>query len=295
MGTALWISTDQEIGLHSYTYGASEFECRPHTHSEYILIFCLDGRMEVAVRSRSYLLDSGDLLVINPGDLHSPTFGDAAAVSRGFGLAVTPKVLRAILGQMNVASRFLEGEVFFPDKMHDLYSLRLVRELVTELERREDGYQIVLASLVPQIMVYLLRNALRPAIRPPLSFDRQLPFLQMIRAFDYMNSHGKSAFNETELCAQIGSSPSRFIRLFQNSARTSPHLCHDQILIQKGKNLLLAGGCSIKEVAYELGFLNKSHFCRTFRNVTGMTANTFRLLPSRTQSLLPGPWNQHLR
>jgi AraC-like DNA-binding protein len=284
MGSDLWLSADQEIGLHSYTYGASEFEFPPHTHSEYTLTFCLDRRMEVAVRGRSYLLDSGDLLVINPGDLHSPTFGGAAA----FGLAVTPKVLRAILGQMNVASHLLEGEVFFPDKMHDPYSLRLVRELVTELERREDGYQIVLASLVQQIMVYLLRNALRPAIRPPSSLDRQLPCWQMMRAFEYMNSHGKSAFNETELCTQIGSSPSRFIRLFQNSSRTSPHLCHDQILIQKGKNLLLAG-CSIKEVAYELGFLNESHFCRTFRIVAGMTANTFRLLPSCTQSLLPGP------
>jgi AraC-like DNA-binding protein len=282
MGSDLWISADQEVGLHSYTYAASEFQCPPHTHSEYIFNFCLDGRMEVVVRGCSYLLDSGDLLVINPGDLHSPTLGDAAVVSRGFGLAVTPKVLRNILGQMNVASRYLEGEVFFPDKMHDPNSLRLVRQLVTELERREDGYQIVLASLVPQIMVYLLRNALRPAIRPLSSSRRQLPCWQMARVFEYMNSHGKSAFNERELCTQIGCSPSRFIPLFQNSVRTSPLRCHDQILVQKGKNLLLAGACSIKEIAYELGFLNESHFCRTFRIVTGMTANTFRLLPSCT-------------
>src|SRR5581483_8002234 len=152
-------------------------------------------------------------------------------------------------------------------------------DLVKELSERQRGWEILVPSLIPQMLVGLFRDALAPSLTPPdRQIPRQLPSWQMVQALEYMNSRGKSDFSLAELCVQIGSSPSRFIRLFTNSANISPHTFYNQLLIAKAQDLLRTEQCSVKEVAYRLGFQNDGHFCTLFRQVSGTTPKGFRTL-----------------
>src|SRR5687768_8546038 len=64
--------------------------------------------------------------------------------------------------------------------------------------------------------------------------------------------------------------------MFRNSTQLYPHIYFDHFLVQKAQMLLQASPASIKEVAYLLGFQNESHFCKTFRNLVGVTPNRYR-------------------
>jgi AraC family transcriptional regulator len=98
-----------------------------------------------------------------------------------------------------------------------------------------------------------------------------LPWVHMHRAMEYMNGHGKGAFRLSELCTDVGVSPSRFIPLFKNSAGISPHSYYNSLLVYKARRLLQVERCSTKEAAYALGFKSVSHFCALFHQLTGVT------------------------
>lgn len=80
-------------------------------------------------------------------------------------------------------------------------------DLVDELQRAKAGHEIVLESLVAQILVYLFRHCLEPTMDGPRQeLAPQLPAWESIRAMHYMSSHGKRDFSLAGLCAEIGSS-----------------------------------------------------------------------------------------
>jgi AraC family transcriptional regulator len=87
-------------------------------------------------------------------------------------------------------------------------------------------------------------------------------------ALEYMNSTAKADFRLAGLCQRVGSSESRFVRLFKRSAGCLPHEVFDRILARKALRMLHAGR-AVKDVAYSLGFRSDSHFCVVFRRVMG--------------------------
>jgi AraC family transcriptional regulator len=170
------------------------------------------------------------------------------------------------------------NRVFFLDKMCDPSLLALVEELMHEIDQRQGGYELVVDSIVLQILVHLFRSLLRPLFEPgTVEPPRQLPSWQMVRSLEYMNARGKSKFSLAEICADIGTSTSRFIQLFKNSVSSmSPHVYYNRLIVSKAQRLLMTGDLSVKEVAYELGFQNESHFCKVFRTCAGVTPGNFR-------------------
>jgi transcriptional regulator GlxA family with amidase domain len=99
----------------------------------------------------------------------------------------------------------------------------------------------------------------------------------MVRALEYMNARGKSRFSLAELCSDLGTSTSRFIQLFKNSVGSvSPHLYYNRLIVEKAQKLLASSDMAIKEIAYELGFQNESHFCKVFRSCAGTTPGSYR-------------------
>lgn len=277
-GGGFWFSTESEICLHPFRYHAGDMDSLAHTHDEYNIVFCLGLGLSYRLRGRVETLAAGDVLVINPGELHSGRYGSEGMLARGLTLHIPVHSLKEILAKMQFPGDLDRNRVLFLEKLRDASLVPLVEELLREIHLRQSGYQIVVDSIVLQILVHLFRNLLRPSLeRTPWETPRQLPSWQMVRTFEYMNARGKSQFSLTELCAEIGTSTSRFIQLFKNSVGSmSPHVYYNRLIVDKAQRLLTASGLSVKEIAYELGFQNESHFCKVFRSCAGTTPGNFR-------------------
>jgi AraC-like DNA-binding protein len=163
-------------------------------------------------------------------------------------------------------------DLSFGGKARDSSVLRLAGELLDEFTQQRRGWAIVTEGLIRQIVIHLLRIWPTEGIIPArFSLERQLPWVHMHRAMEYMNAHGKGDFRLSELCTEVGVSPSRFIPLFKNSAGISPHIYYNSLLIHKARFLLWEERCSTKDAAYALGFRNVSHFCALYHQMTGAT------------------------
>jgi AraC-like DNA-binding protein len=285
-----WFTPDFQFGMHHFRYLADDFNCLPHTHGEHNFIFSLDHGFECIVNGRQERMEPGDLLVINPGEVHKSRYDSNRVASEGFTLYVTTRVLESILRRMRIPFDAKRQSIKFSGKIHDPKVLQLVQELLDEWKDQKEGYDILMQSWMVQILVYLIRNRFEPAIlENQFNLPRQLPSWQMDWAIEYMNACGKSEFSLTTLCSRIGISPPHFIYLFKNSAgRMIPHDYYNRLLIDRAQRLLQTGDCSIKEIAYQLGFKSDSHFCSLFRSFTGMTPKSYQLQKSLSPPTLVG-------
>ena len=273
-----WFSPQSEVCLHHFRYRASEMDSLPHTHDEYNIVFCLKPGLEYLVHGRREILVPGDVIVINPGELHHGRYGSAELDARGLTMYIPVRALKTVLSKMHFQGDLEQNRILFLDKVSDPSLIPLVEELIREIDCRQNGYEMIVDSIVLQILVHLFRNLLRPSMQPSIMVEpRQLPSWQMVRALEYMNARGKSKFSLAELCTDLGTSTSRFIQLFKNSVGSvSPHVYYNRLIVKKAQKLLITSDLAIKEIAYELGFQNESHFCKVFRSCTGTTPGGWR-------------------
>ena len=82
-------------------------------------------------------------------------------------------------------------------------------------------------------------------------------------------------FSNTTLAQQLGISEVYLRKLFASHYNTSPKQYILDCRIKKAKQILVDTSFSITAIAAECGFQSLYHFCRTFKNRTGLTPTQF--------------------
>ena len=264
----VWSTPDLSMGFHQFAYLEDQYDGLAHTHGEYSIVMCTSGAIEILRGDHRDIIHEGEILIVNPGELHRCHFGLNRALSCGVTLIIRRSALRSVLDEVGLHS--FAADSFFTGKSQNHEAFELIRRLEQEFDHKKPGYLTVVRLLVLQVLVQLLRAWPANAVVPyEFHLETQLPWLQMHRATEYMNTHGKAAFRFSDLCMDAGVSSSRFIPLFKNSAQVSPHVYYNSLLVFKARRLLHVEGTSTKETAHALGFRNVSHFCNLFHHVTG--------------------------
>ncbi|MFN0169299.1 MAG: AraC family transcriptional regulator [Bryobacteraceae bacterium] len=269
-----WFNESCDLGFHHFRYPRHDFEAPPHSHPEYTFLLCLGSTIEVETGRRVIVLRPGDLVVTHPAEIHRGRFGDDGEPGEGLAIVVSRRMMHRLAAGLG-----LQAE---PDRQ-DIRLLRtgsspvaggFVQALLDEWSVQRPGRDLAVESLLIQMLVGLLRDYFEMQPVPiGARVEPELPGWQMGLALEYMNSTGKAHFGLPALCDRVGSSESRFVRLFKRSTGSPPHQVFDRILAVKALHLL-RGGRAVKEVAYTLGFRSDSHFCVTFRKVMGYAPGT---------------------
>jgi AraC-like DNA-binding protein len=80
----------------------------------------------------------------------------------------------------------------------------------------------------------------------------------------------RSCLSFQALCEQAGASPRTIERIFRREVGLSFESWRRQFRLMKAIELL-AGGCTVKEVAFEIGYRQPSAFVQVFRRTLGAT------------------------
>ena len=95
-------------------------------------------------------------------------------------------------------------------------------------------------------------------------------------AIDYMLEHFDDASLSNEmLAAQAGVSEIYFRRLFKEMFGTTPKQYILGLRIKKACKLLIESPSNVSEIAEECGFSSVYHFCRSFKDNTGLTPGEY--------------------
>jgi AraC-like DNA-binding protein len=97
------------------------------------------------------------------------------------------------------------------------------------------------------------------------------------RVKEHIDAHLDSALNIGELAASVGMSGSHFSRSFFRSVGLTPHRYVMRRRLTRAHDLLVQTDLAMAEVALATGFADQSHFCRRFREFTGLPPRSFRM------------------
>jgi AraC family transcriptional regulator len=152
------------------------------------------------------------------------------------------------------------------------------------LRVEETGQEVVVAALVEQIVVQLLRRHANVRRSDELELSRAgLVDRRVRRAVELMHAHLGRELSLGELAAAAYLSPFHFARLFKKVIGASPHAYLAAMRIERARTLLATTDLSITETAQRVGYASSSHFTKAFRQSTGLTPRAFRAALIKTE------------
>lgn len=155
--------------------------------------------------------------------------------------------------------------------------VRLARDLAEELLEESAGQELVVAALVEQALVQLLRRYSNFRRSENLELSRAGLVDRRIRlAIELMNAHLERDLPLEEIAEAAHLSPFHFARLFKKLTGATPHAYLASLRAARARELLAGTDLPITEVGARVGYMSSSHFAKAFRQATGISPRAYR-------------------
>jgi AraC family transcriptional regulator len=241
--------------------------------SDYTLLFMLEGVALAQHGEATYTVGPGSLLLFDPNTSGSATGKSVAFLTISF----TPSYLNdAAIRTRFAASGKLISFRSPTASAHERLD-RLMHDLSEEMANEDAGRDELIAALLDQLTIYLLRNhtAVRRSDQLELSrvgvVDRRIR-----RAIELMHANLHRDLPLSEMAAAAYLSAFHFSRLFKKIMGTSPHAYLGTLRADRARMLLADTDLSVTEVGSRVGYSSSSHFTKAFRESTGLSPRAFR-------------------
>lgn len=250
-----------------------KFEWKGEAPVDYEVIFLFQGKLGLETIEGSEIFSEGHSVLLNPannGNLSGKNI-ELLQLSLSPGFVSDHAVRMHLLGTGALV-------MFAQTLVHD--DLRLqewARSLATELSEGRPGSEIVIAALVEQILVHLLREYSNMRRSHELELSRAgLVDRRIRRSVELMHAQLAAELSLKEIAAASYLSPFHFARVFKKLTGTTPHSYLAGIRTAKAQLLLAKPELSIAEIGALVGYSSPSHFTKAFRQATGLTPRAFR-------------------
>ena len=256
-----------------YYRKVKKFNWTNEVSSDYQVFFLLDGSLRYNVGDQTGNLEGGGSLLLDPS-LTASAAGSGAEVlllslSSSF---VMDGAVRMRLVASGAAIVFVTSLVEGDEKL-----IRLAHSLAGELAAQEAGREIVIAALIEQIVVHLLRHYSNMKLSDDLELSRVgLIDRRIRRAVELMHARLDEDLSLREIAAASYLSPFHFLRLFKKLTGATPFAYLASQRVARARLLLAETDLPITQISSRVGYASPSHFTKAFRASTGLTPRAFR-------------------
>ena len=258
---------------------------RPHQHNFFELVFIDEGEGYQCINYQQFPYKKHNIFLLPPLDCHS---FEVTTLTRFVFLRFTNQVFdRHRGGELDMKDWFQKlsyilinynrtpGEVVHSDrdKQHLLHSLQLIRD---EHAKNDAFSPTLIQTALVTILNLLTRHIETALLNTPA--DAPTPNGRFLRVLNHIQHHlfANELLRVAALAGQAGMSPTYFSEYFRRHAGESLQTYITKSRLKVAETRLLHSDNTAKEIAYELGFTDTSHFSRTFKKYYGCTIQTFK-------------------
>lgn len=229
-----------------------------HAHDRSLLVVVLGGAMTEKVRGQDVLCSAGTVLFHPAGEPHAHEFGGR-----------TPRCLSLQLAEpwlerLDAGRNLVPAE---PVRRFDEVATGAGRLLHTEFRRGPDAQWAALEGLTLTLLASLSARGRSHAERRP-------DFLRIV--VEKLHDDPSSEASLSELARLAGVSPEHLSRTFREAHGVTLGEYLRTLRVERAREELANGDCSLGRLAVRLGFYDQSHFTRTFKAHVGCTPGQFR-------------------
>ncbi|MCT4648278.1 MAG: AraC family transcriptional regulator [Carboxylicivirga sp.] len=257
-----------ELGKDEQTYMVEA-----HRHDFYHILYVKDGCGEHSIDFKTYEIKPDSIFFTSPGQVHSLEIDndvDGYVISFDSGFFMLNNSVQNLVDYPFFHSINNDPVLYLSESNAPLQDV--LDEMFKEFNAEEKGRVNILRALMEILLIRSSRMYTRPSIDDtPMHMSVQLRKLDAL-----IDQHFKKFKLLNDYADMMYISPKHLNSISKKGLnKTVTNLIHERTLIE-AKRLLLFTDNTISEIAYELGFADKSYFMRFFKKHTEMTADAYR-------------------
>ena len=250
-------------------------EVELHHHDFYEVDFLVSGDVTYIIESRVYHMQPGQMLIINPRELHQVFIQSDAAPYERYMLWIAPQLLQKLSGeQADLCRCFDMSRPNYGNLLHLLPQQQKLIPAMIESPLREQaqpafGSELMQRNLLTELMIHINRLA-----------DLSHAYVQndtdtvVAKAIDYINLHYHESLSLDVLAEQLFVSKYHLSHEFTKQMGTGiyQYIQKKRLLIARQ---LMSEGQKPMDVYAQCGFGDYPAFFRAFRKVYGLSPREF--------------------
>lgn len=254
---------DPGLKIEAYRFFGIMQKFPNHFHDYYVIGYIDKGRRYMQCKNREHIINPGDVVLLNPKDVHTCEQIDNTALDY-HSINIRPEVMQKTVLEITgreYLPHFSQEVLYNSDLVSSLRELHLmISEEAADFKKEE-------------LFLFLIEQLLA-------EFDTEPDFVEPTQdaQFDGVCKYLEDNFSQTitldELSKIAGLSKYHFLRSFTRQKGISPYSYLEAIRIGNAK-MLLEKGVPPMEVAYSTGFGDQSHFTNFFKKLIGLTPKQY--------------------
>ena len=245
---------------------------KPHSHSFYELYFLRKGERVYFINGELYTAKSGDIIVINPHDVHRTTSSSIPEFERVLINFSNDFIFDNVLSKDLPLLPFKHGSrlIRFPVK-EQASTERLITEMIRECETQQPGHIQYIKSLLTKLLIRIYRQS----FQAPPKLDAPM-HERISKIGTYLNQHYQENLTLEKVAEQFYISPSYLSRTFKKI--TGFHFSEyvQAIRMREARRQLIESNKKVLSIAEEVGYHSIAHFNKTFKKMTDVSPTQFR-------------------
>lgn len=240
-------------------------------HEQMELLYFRTGGAQVRCGSRLYTAQSGDLILINPFEIHSVVY-----------CCGTP-CYDCIMVDASLYSdaQKVVCEMHDPDSMsricfeniigNDPQAVGYIRNILSEFQNKSFAYELAVKADILGFFVYLFRNKAKDGLSFKELVHNAARFERLKPAFDYMKENLSREISLETLARVCSLNSAHLCRVFKQCIGITPMQYLSNLRLSAAEAMLKTTDKSISQVADDVGIPDISYFSKKFRAYTGLT------------------------
>ncbi|MBQ9112268.1 MAG: AraC family transcriptional regulator [Clostridia bacterium] len=252
-----------------------------HCHPFLELVYVVSGRVEHTLDRKTMIIRPGDYFLINFNSKHSyksiPGTGDFRIINCMFMPEFIDPTLANIKGFQDILNNYLVQfgyQKFANAPTQSIYHdndgrmLTLVKQMLIEYEKKNNGYRDVIRYLLLSAIIFLVRNE---AVEDELPTNNVTRYIKQYVAKNYMKP-----LHMSEICAEMNHSLSNISKIFKKNTGMNFRDYLQKIRIEKACQLLKTTDKTIVEISELVGYSDPAFFYRSFKKILNITPYEYR-------------------
>jgi AraC-like DNA-binding protein len=270
---------DTELQVEAYRFQDVMHSFPNHFHDHYVFGYIENSPRRMLCNNIEYSIQPGDLLIFNPGDVHSCEEVDGQPLDYR-SINIKPDRMMSIMNEIT-------GRAFLPSFTQNVLSgcefAVSLRELHEMILKGEPDF------IKEELFFFFISQLLQDYSNSPEEHERtgRTGYSEFEAVCDYLEANYASKITLSQLSDLAGLSKYHFLRSFTRHKGLSPYNYLETIRIGNAKKLLEQGVAPI-DAAHLTGFSDQSHLTHFFKRLIGLTPRQYmRIFQQETATETP--------